>query len=145
MNNLREKFTKETGLRIMVEDGMGNSFYTEEYVEWLEDKFRNNLTNESKSIKIKNFNDYSKINESNNLDLIDLSEMSEEDIVEFCSEIEDMEESEAKGIFNKYKSDLNMTMYDLEHKIPTWEDLGYNNIQEYIGDLLYKQWERTRK
>jgi hypothetical protein len=38
--DLRDEFKKETGLRTIVEDGMGNSFYTEEYVEWLEDRVK---------------------------------------------------------------------------------------------------------
>jgi hypothetical protein len=38
--DLREEFKNETGLRTIVEDGMGNSFYTEDYVEWLEDRVR---------------------------------------------------------------------------------------------------------
>ena len=38
--DLREEFKKETGLRTIVEDGMGNSFYTEDYVEWLEDRVK---------------------------------------------------------------------------------------------------------
>lgn len=38
--NLREEFKKETGLRATIEDGMGNSFYTEDYVEWLENKVK---------------------------------------------------------------------------------------------------------
>lgn len=40
MKNLREEFKTETGLRTIVEDGMGNSFYTEDYVEWLEDRVK---------------------------------------------------------------------------------------------------------
>ena len=38
--DLREEFKKETGLSTIVEDGMGNSFYTEDYVEWLEDRVK---------------------------------------------------------------------------------------------------------
>ena len=38
--DLREEFKTETGLRTIVEDGMGNSFYTEDYVEWLEDRVK---------------------------------------------------------------------------------------------------------
>ena len=38
--DLREEFKKETGLRTIVEDGMGNSFYTEDYVEWLEERVK---------------------------------------------------------------------------------------------------------
>lgn len=40
MEDLREEFKTETGLRTIVEDGMGNSFYTEDYVEWLEDRVK---------------------------------------------------------------------------------------------------------
>jgi hypothetical protein len=42
--DLREEFKKETGLRIIVEDRNGNSFYTEDYVEWLEDKLVKKLS-----------------------------------------------------------------------------------------------------
>jgi len=38
--NLREEFKKETGLSTIIEDNMGNSFYTEDYVEWLENKIK---------------------------------------------------------------------------------------------------------
>lgn len=38
--NLREEFKKETGLSTIIEDNMGNSFYTEDYVEWLENKVK---------------------------------------------------------------------------------------------------------
>jgi hypothetical protein len=38
--DLREEFKNETGLRTIVEDGRGNSFYTEDYVEWLEDRVK---------------------------------------------------------------------------------------------------------
>jgi hypothetical protein len=38
--NLREEFKKETGLRTIIEDGIGNSFYTEDYVEWLENRVK---------------------------------------------------------------------------------------------------------
>jgi len=36
--NLREEFKKETGLRTIIEDDIGNSFYTEDYVKWLENR-----------------------------------------------------------------------------------------------------------
>lgn len=36
--NLREEFKKETGLRTIIEDAIGNSFYTEDYVKWLENR-----------------------------------------------------------------------------------------------------------
>ena len=42
--DLREEFKKETGLRTIVEDGNGNSFYTEDYVEWLEEKLVKKLS-----------------------------------------------------------------------------------------------------
>lgn len=35
---LIEEFKNEIKLKATVEDGSGNSFYREEYVEWLEDK-----------------------------------------------------------------------------------------------------------
>jgi hypothetical protein len=38
--DLREEFKKETGLRTIVEDGNGNSFYTEDYVAWLESQIQ---------------------------------------------------------------------------------------------------------
>ena len=38
--NLREEFKKETGLSTIIEDNMGNLFYTEYYVEWLENKVK---------------------------------------------------------------------------------------------------------
>lgn len=38
---LREQFKRETRKRLIVEDGMGNSFFTEEYVEWLEKEISN--------------------------------------------------------------------------------------------------------
>lgn len=38
--NLRDEFKEETGLRTIVDYGMGDSFYTEDYVEWLEDRVK---------------------------------------------------------------------------------------------------------
>lgn len=38
--DLREEFKKETELRTIVKDGMGDLFYTEDYVEWLEDRVK---------------------------------------------------------------------------------------------------------
>lgn len=38
--NLKEEFKKETGLETVIEDGIGNSFYTEDYVEWLENRVK---------------------------------------------------------------------------------------------------------
>lgn len=38
--NLREEFKNETGLKATIEDDMGNLFYTEDYVEWLENKVK---------------------------------------------------------------------------------------------------------
>jgi hypothetical protein len=53
--NLREKFKKETGLSTIIEDNMGNSFYTEYYVEWLENKVKklsiSNVKNSKSSSK----------------------------------------------------------------------------------------------
>jgi hypothetical protein len=50
--DLREEFKKETGLRTIVEDGNGNSFYTEDYVEWLEEKLVKKLSiSDVRSIK----------------------------------------------------------------------------------------------
>lgn len=41
--NLKEEFKKETGLETVIEDGIGNSFYTEDYVEWLENRVEDYL------------------------------------------------------------------------------------------------------
>lgn len=53
--NLKEKFKKETGLRTTIKDGMGNLFYTEYYVEWLENKVKklsiSNVRNSKSSSK----------------------------------------------------------------------------------------------
>lgn len=38
--NLREEFKNETGLKATIEDDMDNLFYTEGYVEWLENKVK---------------------------------------------------------------------------------------------------------
>lgn len=66
--DLREEFKKETGLRTIVEDGMGNSFYTEDYVEWLEDRVkklsisdvRSSKSSSKSGLKDKNITPYSK-------------------------------------------------------------------------------------
>ena len=65
--DLREEFKKETGLRTIVEDGMGNSFYTEDYVEWLEDRVkklsisdvRSSKSSSKSGLKDKNITPYS--------------------------------------------------------------------------------------
>jgi len=49
--DLREEFKKETGLRTIVEDGVGNSFYTEDYVEWLEDRVKKLFISDVRSSK----------------------------------------------------------------------------------------------
>jgi len=53
--NLKEKFKKETGLRTTIKDSMGNLFYTEYYVEWLENKVKklsiSNVRNSKSSSK----------------------------------------------------------------------------------------------
>lgn len=49
--NLIEKFKEETKLRAIFEDGMGNLIYTEEYVEWLEEKVKE-LSKFEENIKI---------------------------------------------------------------------------------------------
>lgn len=38
--NLREEFKNETGLKATIEDDMGNLFYIESYIEWLENKVK---------------------------------------------------------------------------------------------------------
>jgi hypothetical protein len=67
--DLREEFKKETGLSTIVEDGRGNSFYTEDYVEWLEDKLvkklsisdvRSSKSSSKSGLKDKNITPYSK-------------------------------------------------------------------------------------
>lgn len=65
--DLREEFKTETGLRTIVEDGMGNSFYTEDYVEWLEDRVkklsisdvRSSKSSSKSGLKDKNITPYS--------------------------------------------------------------------------------------
>lgn len=39
--DLNGQFKRQTGLRSIIVDGVGNSSYTDEYVEWLEDTVRN--------------------------------------------------------------------------------------------------------
>ena len=65
--DLREEFKKETGLSTIVEDGMVNSFYTEDYVEWLEDRVkklsisdvRSSKSSSKSGLKDKNITPYS--------------------------------------------------------------------------------------
>ena len=65
--NLREEFKKETGLSTIIEDNMGNSFYTEDYVEWLENKIkklsisnvRSNKSSSKSGLKGNNITPYS--------------------------------------------------------------------------------------
>jgi hypothetical protein len=65
--NLREEFKKETGLSTIIEDSMGNSFYTEDYVEWLENKVkklsisnvRSNKSSSKSGLKGNNITPYS--------------------------------------------------------------------------------------
>ena len=66
--DLIEEFKKETGLRrTIVEDGMGNSFYTEDYVEWLEERVkklsisdvRSSKSSSKSGLKDKNITPYS--------------------------------------------------------------------------------------
>lgn len=38
MQDLRQEFKNQTGMRCVVEDGRGNSLYSKEYVEWLEER-----------------------------------------------------------------------------------------------------------
>lgn len=65
--NLKEEFKKETGLNTIIEDNMGNSFYTEDYVEWLENKVkklsisnvRSNKSSSKSGLKGNNITPYS--------------------------------------------------------------------------------------
>lgn len=65
--NLKEEFKKETGLNTIIEDNMGNSFYTKDYVEWLENKVkklsisnvRSNKSSSKSGLKGNNITPYS--------------------------------------------------------------------------------------
>lgn len=65
--NLREEFKNETGLKATIEDDMGNLFYIESYVEWLENKVkklsisnvRNSKSSSKSGLKDNNITPYS--------------------------------------------------------------------------------------
>lgn len=85
--------------------------------------------NESKKISVKLTSD--------NIDLIDFDEMDLDDIETLCSSVESMGEEEARKVFSHYELKMDQSMEDLD----TWEDYGYDSIQEYICDMLYQTWE----
>lgn len=73
-----------------------------------------------------------------NLDLMDFHEMDLEDIEELCMNIKSMEDGEAMKVFAHYEPEMDESMDDLD----TWEDFSYDNVQEYICDMVYQTWER---